>query len=150
LFFLINGKYDHALPLVDTLHVGINNILDILRPDKDGNINLEKNKQSRGRSHSRQTSLYGLSSIEEVFRTMDIEGSGSIDEAEFSAGLTSLGVAWDDNQISKLFNAIDVNKEGRINYNNFMKFMMKPNQKKNGKKLNVLLMIVLFYQILKI
>lgn len=108
-----------------------------MRPNESGSLKTPETTENakHQRKESRAANLHGLSSIEEVFRTMDLEGTGSIDLAAFTSGIRSLGVDWDDKQTNEIFEAIDSEGNGTINFNTFMKFMMKPTSKKSWKEM---------------
>eukprot|EP01084_Bolivina_argentea_P019749 36734_1 len=103
--FLMSGDLENGFPSVDTLHVTVRDIIASLFGD---NNDVNDNNY--------------FSSIEEVFRTMDLDGNGTIDEAEFNTGLGVLGVEWKDSKIKKLFNQIDEEGNGEIPLDSFMRF----------------------------
>lgn len=136
LVFLMYGEQDHGYPVVSTLHQLISTIEHNMRPDKSGHVQPSSTRPThRPRQQSQIQTFQGLSSIEEVFRTMDLEGTGEIDVAEFQTGLLMLGVEWSDKQLNKIFNQIDTDGEGKISYSSFMRFMMQPTNKKDWKEL---------------
>ena len=54
-----------------------------------------------------------------VFRKFDEDSSGSVNAAEFRAGLASLGIALADNEFNKLMAIVDADGGGCINYGEF-------------------------------
>ena len=115
--FLMDGKQANPHPTVDTLHVSVNNLISSLNGDNNN------------------SGMAGFSSLEEVFRAMDLNGDGNIDSDEFNKGVNALGLDWTPKQTNKLFNQIDTNGTGNITFNNFMKVMMKPSNKRSWKEL---------------
>lgn len=56
--------------------------------------------------------------IAEIFRAWDVSGTGAISEAHLGAVLLKLGVA--ENHIQTIFTAADLNKDGFIDYSEFV------------------------------
>jgi calmodulin len=59
------------------------------------------------------------SDLKAAFDKFDKDGSGFIDEAEFSALVKSLGVQLSPEKVGVAFLAIDVNGNGRIEFGEF-------------------------------
>jgi len=130
--FLMSGDHPNGFPSTEALHQGVIGLQNcITKGSKGGNESGGKHR----RDPSRVDSLASFSSLEEVFRTMDLDGNGTIDEAEFTTGLGVLGVDWKDSKIKKLFNQIDEEEEGAISLDAFMRFMMTPSNKSSWKEL---------------
>lgn len=133
--YVMKGKHKHGYTATETLHMAIDGlILSLSDTNPNGNNNNKKSLKP-GRRASRRLSAIGFSSIEEVFRTMDLEGTGAIDEAEFATGLEILGLNWKSGQIHKLFSQIDDDRRGQITFDAFMRFMQKGSNKKSWKEL---------------
>lgn len=63
--------------------------------------------------------------LKAAFRKFDKDGSGFIDEAEFAALVTSLGVNLSPEKVATAFLAIDVNGNGRIEFGEFSAWWTK-------------------------
>eukprot|EP01105_Mastigella_eilhardi_P020635 TRINITY_DN4929_c0_g1_i1.p1 TRINITY_DN4929_c0_g1~~TRINITY_DN4929_c0_g1_i1.p1 ORF type:complete len:815 (+),score=180.69 TRINITY_DN4929_c0_g1_i1:295-2445(+) len=60
--------------------------------------------------------------IETAFEHADTDGNKKLSMVEFSAVLSQVGCGLPDAQLSDLFRAIDVNKDGQIDYQEFFNF----------------------------
>eukprot|EP01084_Bolivina_argentea_P301311 519779_1 len=96
LVFLMYGDLQNGLPSVAASHITVQNIKTSLF----------------GENNSNDSNYF--SSIEELFRALDLDGNGVIDETEFNKGLDVLGVEWQDNRIKKYFDYIDEEGNGEI------------------------------------
>merc|ERR1712130_710742 len=108
----MKGDHPNGYPSTEALHAGAQGMIT--------NINGDNGK---------------FSSIEEVFRTIDLDGNGYIDNAEFITGLNVLNVEFSNSKIKKLFNQIDEDGNGQIKLDSFMRFMMTPSNKSSWKEL---------------
>eukprot|EP00930_Biecheleria_cincta_P090191 TRINITY_DN79536_c0_g1_i1.p1 TRINITY_DN79536_c0_g1~~TRINITY_DN79536_c0_g1_i1.p1 ORF type:complete len:190 (+),score=31.88 TRINITY_DN79536_c0_g1_i1:64-570(+) len=70
-----------------------------------------------------------LTKIRQKFKTLDRDGDGSLDFEEMLQLLEKLtGGSMRRDQLEKLFHQIDLNKDGRIDVDEFMKYMFKGGQ----------------------
>ena len=60
------------------------------------------------------------SALRARFQTCDRDGNGHIDVSEFGRLLNGLGLGYSDAQIAAAFEAIDVNKSGLIDFDEFV------------------------------
>jgi len=63
--------------------------------------------------------------VENLFRTIDLDGTGYIDEAEFSTALTFLELMLDPKDVGKVYSNIDTNNNGRISAVEFSTFLQQ-------------------------
>jgi len=66
--------------------------------------------------------------VENLFKTIDLDGGGYIDEAEFSTALTFLELSLDPSVVSKIYGLIDENNNGQISAPEFSHFLQKPQE----------------------
>jgi calmodulin len=59
-----------------------------------------------------------------AFRTLDKNGNGKIDSAEFKHLMTNIGNPLTEEEVMVLINAADKNKDGYIDFEEFVKIMM--------------------------
>merc|ERR1712154_153289 len=119
--FVMQGDHPNGYPCTEALHQAAIGMINSIHEGNGGQLNLLRES--------------GFSSIEEVFRTIDLDGNGTIDEAEFATGLSILKVKFSDSKIRKLFNQIDEDGNGEIPLEAFMRFMMTPSNKSSWKEL---------------
>ena len=58
-----------------------------------------------------------------AFRTLDKNGNGTIDSAEFKHLMTNIGNKLSEEEVMILINAADKNRDGYIDFEEFVKFM---------------------------
>lgn len=63
----------------------------------------------------------GLIGLGKSFSIMDDDGSGDLSTAEFTKALTSYRISQDPLEINAIFNLFDVDKNGGISYNEFLR-----------------------------
>ena len=61
--------------------------------------------------------------VQNAFKKFDIDGDGSIDRSEMTKALTSGGQSFTQQEIDALFNAADVNRDGTVDYEEFITLM---------------------------
>merc|ERR1712217_104566 len=62
--------------------------------------------------------------LTEAFKVFDRDGNGNISKEELRHVMTNLGEKLPEEEIEKLINEADENKDGQINYDEFVKMMM--------------------------
>lgn len=80
----------------------------------------------------------GMDVVRDIFRKWDTDGNGNISEEEMCRVLKQLCPDFTDEQIHALFNAADVNKDGSVNYEEFIKFLANPRKKLSQADLDAL------------
>lgn len=63
-----------------------------------------------------------LQEVREIFDHFDKDGNGTIDPNEFADLLDALGSGFSDQEVQLGLEAIDLNKNGRIEFNEFLKW----------------------------
>ena len=59
-----------------------------------------------------------------AFRTLDKNGNGTIEAAEFKHLMTNIGNPLTEEEVMALINAADINRDGFIDYEEFVRIMM--------------------------
>ncbi|XP_010548415.1 PREDICTED: calcium-binding protein CML19 [Tarenaya hassleriana] len=75
----------------------------------------------RGRNHG--LTKQKRREIREVFDLFDIDGSGTIDAAELSVAMRTLGFEINDEQINELMAEVDKDRSGAIDFDEFVQMM---------------------------
>eukprot|EP00944_MAST-04C_sp_MAST-4C-sp1_P015342 g15342.t1 len=70
-------------------------------------------------------------SVRKIFRSMDQDGSGSLDAAEAHHGFKQLGIQISQNHVEKLITVFDRNNDGSLNYSDFVNFLASSTKKIN-------------------
>jgi len=76
------------------------------------------------RAHLR-TESQAVVELEQVFKSVDLEGEGKLDMASFQTAMYSLDVMVEDEKMEELFNSVDTAKKGYIRYEDFLKLLKK-------------------------
>jgi len=63
--------------------------------------------------------------VREAFRVFDKDGNGYISAAELKHVMTNLGEKLTDEEVEEMIKEADVDGDGQINYDEFVKMMMK-------------------------
>ncbi len=63
--------------------------------------------------------------IRDVFQKFDRDGSGSIDAKEIKRVMANLGIAVSDEQVTSMVDTIDVNRNGRLDFEEFLVVMAR-------------------------
>lgn len=71
--------------------------------------------------------------IEEAFKVFDKDGNGYISSTELRHVMTSLGEKLTDEEVDEMIREADVNGDGQINYQEFVKMMVRHNRSKCQK-----------------
>ena len=61
----------------------------------------------------------GISSLKQLFQTLDVDSSGSLSHEEFLSGVQEFGLDVSDSQIRDLISLLDVNQDGEIDLEEF-------------------------------
>ncbi|KLU81384.1 hypothetical protein MAPG_00474 [Magnaporthiopsis poae ATCC 64411] len=67
-----------------------------------------------------------LKQLKEVFDIIDKDGTGSISAEEFADAMESLGLSATDAEAQDIINDIDINKDGQIDFHEFLRAMAHP------------------------
>lgn len=62
--------------------------------------------------------------IEEAFKVFDKDGNGYISSTELRHVMTSLGEKLTDEEVDEMIREADINGDGQINYQEFVKMMV--------------------------
>lgn len=62
--------------------------------------------------------------LRDAFKVFDIDGNGEISASEIKSIMKSLGQTLDDGEVDLIISEADVNGDGNINYDEFVKIMM--------------------------
>ncbi|KAL6513935.1 hypothetical protein OROHE_019391 [Orobanche hederae] len=73
--------------------------------------------------------------LKQMFNNMDTDGSGAITYEELRTGLTKLGSKLSGEEIQLLVEAVDIDKNGTIDYNEFTTATMHPHRVDDEEKL---------------
>jgi len=72
-----------------------------------------------------RTESQAVKELENVFKSVDLEGDGKLDMASFQTAMYSLDVCAEDEKMEELFNSVDTSKQGFIRYEDFLKLLKK-------------------------
>ena len=79
--------------------------------------------------------------LQRAFKLFDKDGSGTIDKLELERVTTQLGESLSKDELEQMLSLLDVNKDGKIDYDEYVKFVTKPitrepmgHRKKNHSK----------------
>lgn len=72
-----------------------------------------------------RTESQAVVELEQVFKSVDLEGEGKLDMASFQTAMYSLDVMVEDAKVEELFNSIDTAKKGYIRYEEFLMLLKK-------------------------
>jgi hypothetical protein len=64
-----------------------------------------------------------MEDLEAVFKSVDIEGEGKLDEGSFITALKALKVQVEDDELAGIFEQLDENEEGYIEYEKLLQFL---------------------------
>ncbi|KAL6547069.1 hypothetical protein OROMI_022790 [Orobanche minor] len=73
--------------------------------------------------------------LKQMFNNVDTDGSGAITYEELRTGLTKLGSKLSEEEIQLLVEAVDIDKNGTIDYNEFITATMHPHRVDDEEKL---------------
>ncbi|XP_078614347.1 calmodulin-like [Branchiostoma floridae x Branchiostoma japonicum] len=68
----------------------------------------------------------------EAFKSFDKDGNGTLDKREVKSAMATIGRNYDDEQIDKLFELFDANRDGVLQYEEFVELM---NPRRSAKAL---------------
>jgi len=72
-----------------------------------------------------RTESQAVIELENVFKSVDLEGDGKLDMASFQTAMYSLDVMVEDEKMEDLFNSVDTSRQGFIRYEDFLKLLKK-------------------------
>ena len=61
-----------------------------------------------------------------IFKIMDDNGSGTLDQFEFTKGINDLGLEINSKDIEGLFKSFDSDSDGVVNFNEFIRVVKGP------------------------
>ena len=64
-----------------------------------------------------------MADLNEVFKSVDIDGEGKLDQGSFLTALVSLGVQLPENDLTKIFEELDEDDTGYIEYERVTEFL---------------------------
>ena len=64
-----------------------------------------------------------LDEYKEAFDGFDVDGNGSIDKEELAQALTKFGYAKSELECQAMIDAVDISKDGKVQYDEFIKLM---------------------------
>jgi len=85
------------------------------------------------RRHQR-TESQAVVELENVFKSVDLEGDGKLDMASFQTAMFSLDGTFDDEKMEDLFNSVDTAKQGYIRYDDFLRLLKKGKLNKTAQE----------------
>jgi len=96
--------------------------------DQNGEIDLEEFKKLMIPNVSDVVAKFrsthpNMKDVQNAFRKFDRNGDGAIDRSELTSALTSSGQQYTQQEVNALFNAADVNKDGTIDFEEFVALM---------------------------
>jgi len=80
---------------------------------------------SSGKGRHMRTESQAVIELENVFKSVDLEGDGKLDMASFQTAMYSLDVAVEDEKMEELFYSVDTARQGFIRYEDFLKLLKK-------------------------
>merc|ERR1712167_206312 len=91
--------------------------------DDDGNGNIEFNEFLKMMA-AKMKDTDSEEEIKEAFKVFDKDGNGFISAAELRHVMTNLGEKLTDEEVDEMIREADVDGDGQINYDEFVKMMM--------------------------
>jgi len=73
------------------------------------------------------TDIHDEKRLKEAFTIFDSDGNGEIDIAELGTMMRKLGQELETDQIKEMIKAADLDRDGKISWDEFRKFMQSPN-----------------------
>merc|ERR1712037_177418 len=73
------------------------------------------------------TDIHDEKRLQEAFTIFDSDGNGEIDIAELGTMMRRLGQELETDQIKEMIKAADLDRDGKISWDEFRKFMQSPN-----------------------
>ncbi|CAF3897988.1 unnamed protein product [Rotaria sp. Silwood2] len=88
--------------------------------DKDGSGKIDFNefKAAMGKSYSRR---YSTQELEAAFKTFDSDGNGFLTMDELQCVMSKMGRHMTQNEIKVMVKSLDLDKDGKISFNEFIK-----------------------------
>lgn len=85
------------------------------------NVGNEEEILERFRDKMRQRGARGIIGLKRIFKIMDDNGNGMLDQAEFQKALKDYRVQVTPEEAYVLFSIFDVNHDGNISYDEFLR-----------------------------
>jgi len=73
------------------------------------------------------TDIHDEKRLQEAFSIFDSDGNGEIDIDELDTMMKKLGQELESDQIKEMIKAADIDRDGKISWDEFKKFMQSPN-----------------------
>jgi len=77
----------------------------------------------KGKGKHQRTESQAVTELENVFKSVDLEGDGQLDKASFSTAMFSLDLMLDDEKLEEVFEQIDKKDKGYIDYEEFLDYL---------------------------
>lgn len=74
-----------------------------------------------------------MDSFKKAFRLFDKDGDGHIQTKELRAALRNLGQNPTDLELQDIFNEMDIDRNGTIDFTEFIKMLIKTNKQENNE-----------------
>lgn len=94
--------------------------------DKNGSGRLEFNEFRDFYKDYKRKHKNGPEAIENAFKLFDKNGNGYIEASELKLILSRCGQSISDSEVMEMIDVADIDKDGKINYKEFTKFICKP------------------------
>ncbi|CAG9530181.1 unnamed protein product [Cercopithifilaria johnstoni] len=96
----------------------LNAMFNAADKDKDGNIDFD---EFLSIAYANPLSL----SLKAVFEELDLDGDGCITRSELRTAFQRMGHSLTDDDIKAIYNQVDINKDGRINFDEFCQMITR-------------------------
>jgi len=81
-----------------------------------------------------RTDSQAVQELENVFKSVDLEGNGKLDMASFQTAMYSLDVRVEDEKMEELFNSVDTHGKGYIRYDEFLNLLKRGRLNKTAQE----------------
>ncbi|XP_019644908.1 PREDICTED: calmodulin-beta-like [Branchiostoma belcheri] len=98
--------------------------------DVDENGKLDFNEFVNFMQHMKEVMSPEPRFLMEAFKSFDKDGSGTLNKAEVKSAMATIGRNYNDEQIDKLFELFDSNRDGVLQYEEFVN-LMNPRRSQN-------------------
>eukprot|EP01126_Amoeba_proteus_P050155 TRINITY_DN5904_c0_g1_i2.p1 TRINITY_DN5904_c0_g1~~TRINITY_DN5904_c0_g1_i2.p1 ORF type:complete len:149 (-),score=40.92 TRINITY_DN5904_c0_g1_i2:131-577(-) len=128
-FYMFDKNRDGSISVTELSHVlknlnqaasdaEINEMIRQVDKDGDGEIDFEEFVSMMANAKCSTDE-----EMRQAFAVFDADGNGSIDKKELHSVLEQLGEDVDEEQLNEMMKAADINNDGTIDYNEFVKMM---------------------------